>query len=65
MTPYLHGNGNPCPACDGQGTTVRADSQFARRICKRCSGTGIVARAIRKVIRDAVRDARQQGASAR
>lgn len=52
MTPYLHGNGKPCPTCDGAGET-RQPVPIGLRSCSRCKGTGIVARPIRTVIRDA------------
>lgn len=62
MTPYLHGNGKPCPTCDGAGRVERSMQIATYTVpCKRCRGTGIVARPIRKVIRDTVRQARQPG----
>lgn len=59
--PYLHGNGEPCPACALRREESRRRSVLGlgETFCNHCNGTGRIAWSERKVYEHQLADARR------
>lgn len=58
--PALHGNGDPCPACEMRREAMAARGEWPEvRDCNVCAGTGRLPREIAVIVAETVAEARR------